>query len=106
MASTSSALTSLDLSDNRIGDEGASAFGKLLERGCSVLSVLALSDNGIGPAGAKDLAAGAGVEGCPLHNLDLSENRVGNDGAIAGWRGRFGAGADSGHRLEGAAARP
>ena len=83
MASTSSALTSLDLSENRIGDEGASAFGKLLERGCSALSVLALSDNGVGPAGAKDLAAGAGVEGCPLRNLDLSENRVGNDGAIA-----------------------
>ena len=31
----------------------------------------------------SNIGAGAGVEGCPLRNLDLSENRVGNDGAIA-----------------------
>src|SRR4051794_36788746 len=60
-------LTSLDLRDNQIGDDGARALAAL-----TGLTSLDLSNNQIGADGARALAALTG-----LTSLDLSTNQVG-----------------------------
>ena len=74
-------LTTLDLSDNRIGDDGAAALGECLKYNKS-LTTLDLSDNGIGDDGAAALGE------CLKYNkslttLDLNYNEIGDDGAAA-----------------------
>ncbi|XP_044162704.1 NLR family CARD domain-containing protein 3-like [Acropora millepora] len=76
-----STLTSLDLSHNRIGNDGADALAKGLKEN-STLTSLDLSNNRIGNDGADALAKGL-KENSTLTSLDLSNNRFGNDGAHA-----------------------
>ena len=56
---------------------GAGAPGRLLADGRCGLSRLVLSDNGIGDSGATRLLSGCcgTADGCPLRSLDLSEVR-------------------------------
>jgi internalin A len=67
------ALTSLDLSGNRIGAEGAQAL-----KGLAALTSLDLSGNRIGDEGAQALKGLAA-----LTSLDLSGNHIGDEGAQA-----------------------
>jgi GTPase SAR1 family protein/Ran GTPase-activating protein (RanGAP) involved in mRNA processing and transport len=67
------ALTSLDLQGNTIGDEGAKAIAAAL-RG---LSLLDLRDNSVGVEGAKAIAAGLPS----LISLNLWGNNIGDEGA-------------------------
>jgi Ran GTPase-activating protein (RanGAP) involved in mRNA processing and transport len=88
-------LHTLDLSDNACGDHGSEALAVLV---CSspALRVLKLQRNNVGPAGAAVLAAAlvpyaqghCCSDGAPhrrnavaLAELDLSHNRIGDDGA-------------------------
>jgi internalin A len=66
-------LTTLNLSENQIGDDGARALANLTN-----LASLDLSLNQIGDHGARALANLAN-----LANLDLSHNQIGDDGARA-----------------------
>jgi internalin A len=66
-------ITSLDLSDNRIGDEGARALAALTS-----LTSLTLHNTRIGDDGARALAALTN-----LASLNLSYNRIGEEGARA-----------------------
>jgi uncharacterized protein (TIGR02996 family) len=70
------ALTRLDLSDARIGDEGARALAAspLLSR----LRALRLWENSIGPAGAKALGASGRLANLRL--LRLGFNQIGDEG--------------------------
>jgi hypothetical protein len=77
-------LTSLDLSNNGIGDGGAAAIGNLLAGGgCPRLATLNIASNGIGDSGAAELGRGTRAEACRLRELDVCDNRIGDDGAIA-----------------------
>jgi len=66
-------VTSLNLSDNGTGDDGATALAEK-----TTLAILNLSDNEIGDKGAIALAGNH-----TLTALDLSYNQIGYDGAIA-----------------------
>jgi len=66
-------LTSLGLYDNQIGNEGAKALSKL-----TALSSLSLGYNNISAEGAKALSKLTN-----LSSLALSENRIGFEGAIS-----------------------
>ena len=68
-------LTSLDLSDNKIGDDGAHVIAASL----TSLTSLSLNGNGIGAAGARAIAAS--ITG--LTSLSLADNRIGDPGAVA-----------------------
>eukprot|EP00058_Branchiostoma_floridae_P011740 XP_002597228.1 hypothetical protein BRAFLDRAFT_118129 [Branchiostoma floridae] len=73
-------LTELDLSHNMIGDSGARAAGKLINR--SRVVKMNLCDNKIGAPGA--LAIGHAVsKNTTLKCLDLRLNRLGDDGGQA-----------------------
>ncbi|NOT02643.1 MAG: hypothetical protein HOP29_18715 [Phycisphaerales bacterium] len=66
-------LTTLDLGNNNIGDEGAKALATL-----TGLTTLHLGDNNIGAEGAKALATLTG-----LTTLHLGDNNIGAEGAKA-----------------------
>jgi hypothetical protein len=77
-------LTSLDLRENKIGDEGAAAIGEALR--CNLrLRALRLAHNSIGDSGALALASGLGhaARASPLQGLDLSHGSIGDAGATA-----------------------
>ncbi|XP_068699998.1 protein NLRC3-like isoform X2 [Montipora foliosa] len=74
-------LTTLDLSDNSIGSEGATSLSQALAVNTS-LSTLDLSDNAIGPAGASSLFQALAVN-TSLSTLDLSDNAIGPAGATS-----------------------
>jgi len=69
-----SALTSLDLSDNSMGDEGASALSRALLRNTN-LTALSLGENALSPCGAASVAAA--LPSFPrLAKLSLAGNRI------------------------------
>ena len=72
-------ITELEVSMNKIGDEGAaslaSALGTLVN-----LKILRLDSNGIGPAGAASLSPALGKL-VNLETLDLKNNKIGPEGA-------------------------
>ena len=72
-------LTKVDLSDNKIGDDGARALAEGLML-CSNLVDVDLMDNAIGDEGAVALAEGLVHCRC-LENLLLDSNSIGDDGA-------------------------
>jgi len=74
------ALVALHLSDNGIRDAGAELIAEALEGNCT-LTALHLSRNSIGPHGAAKLAAV--LASGALAELDLSDNRLGDAGAVA-----------------------
>ncbi|KAF3702991.1 T-complex-associated testis-expressed protein 1 [Channa argus] len=73
-------LRELNLSHNLIGDRGARAIGKLLNR--SKLEILNMCDNGISDPGAKALAH-ALSKNSTLLSLNLCLNQVGDEGGEA-----------------------
>jgi hypothetical protein len=75
------ALRTLDLSQNKIGPEGALALGEALKVN-AVLTKLVLDRNDIGVDGAKAIAEVLKVNAV-LTTLDLYNNNIGPEGAIA-----------------------
>uniref|UniRef100_A0A7R9VAK8 Uncharacterized protein n=1 Tax=Chlamydomonas euryale TaxID=1486919 RepID=A0A7R9VAK8_9CHLO len=79
----SAALRHLDLGNNRIGDDGAAALADAL-KSSPRLQVLLLPRCGIGATGASALGSALPAPGAaPLCELDLSQNPIGNAGAVA-----------------------
>jgi Ran GTPase-activating protein (RanGAP) involved in mRNA processing and transport len=77
-------VTHLDLSYNKIGDEGASALAKLCSPHHGVLVDLCLEGNCIGPAGANVLAKAVRASAqSPLRHLNLRLNPFGPRGGAA-----------------------
>jgi Ran GTPase-activating protein (RanGAP) involved in mRNA processing and transport len=74
-------VTSLDLSCNEIGPDGAAGLGPIL--GGTNIASLSLSDNKIGDDGAVALAEGLSKGIVKLVSFDLSYNEIGPDGAAA-----------------------
>ncbi len=70
-------ITSIDISSNGIGDEGAKA---LANGNLTHLTTLNISSNRIGDEGAKALANGNFTH---LTTLNISSNRIGDEGAKA-----------------------
>jgi len=75
------AVRTLDLSDNKIGPEGASALGEALKVN-AVMTTLVLNFNRIGDEGAIAIAEALKVNAV-VTALSLSDNRIGDEGAIA-----------------------
>lgn len=73
-------LLELDLSHNLIGDRGARAFSKLLNRSC--LETLNIYDNQIRGHGAQALAH-ALSKNASLVSLNLRLNQIGDEGGLA-----------------------
>jgi uncharacterized protein (TIGR02996 family) len=71
-------LRQLDLSDNRLGPEGAAA---LADSNLAALTELSLRGNAIASEGAAALAASTRLTG--LASLDLAANRITNEGGLA-----------------------
>jgi hypothetical protein len=79
-----STLTSLQLSNNSIGDGGARAIGSALIAGAPSLRLLALHENHIGCAGFRALCAAFTPGGADsIAELRISFNRVADDGVCA-----------------------
>jgi Ran GTPase-activating protein (RanGAP) involved in mRNA processing and transport len=78
---TSSAICTVSLWGNRVGDAGAVAIAGALLGGCPKLTKLALGSNRIEKDGAVALASL--VVGRLVVSLDLSNNRLGKKGAAA-----------------------
>ena len=74
-------LTTLDLSMNSIGAEGATLLSQTLPVNTS-LTTLDLSDNSIGAEGATSLSQALTVN-TSLTTLDLSDNSIGAEGATS-----------------------
>ncbi|KAI3655549.1 hypothetical protein MP638_004021, partial [Amoeboaphelidium occidentale] len=74
------AIKSVDLWSNYIGDAGAKNLAEALEKNTALKS-LDLSSNSIGPAGAKNLAD-ALKENTGLQSLDLGYNSIRDAGAM------------------------
>ena len=72
-------LTTLDLTNNRIGDAGAIALAR--SETLYNLASLNLQNNWLGPSGAAALAASPAVQ--RVGSLDLSRNQIDDDGALA-----------------------
>ena len=66
-------VTSVNLSQNYIGDAGVDALCRALEA-ARMVTHLDLSENKVGAAGADALIRLLGSEGCPLQTLRLSSN--------------------------------
>jgi hypothetical protein len=75
------AVRTLDLSNNKIGPEGASALGEALKVN-AVVTTLFLSMNSIGDEGAKAMAEVLKIN-AGLTYLRLDKNDIGVDGAMA-----------------------
>mmetsp|Transcript_34314 Transcript_34314/g.90643 ORF Transcript_34314/g.90643 Transcript_34314/m.90643 type:complete len:311 (+) Transcript_34314:1707-2639(+) len=73
-------LSSLDLSCNTLGAEGACHLSPTLGR-LSALTALNISRNELGTEGAKALAAGLQQLGA-ITSLDISHNQMGDEGAV------------------------
>ncbi|XP_022804753.1 NLR family CARD domain-containing protein 3-like [Stylophora pistillata] len=78
---TNTSMTKLDLSLNKICDDGAAALADCLKEKKS-LTDLSLSSNEIGDAGAAALAKCLKENKC-LRTLDLDENNISEAGAAA-----------------------
>ena len=76
-------LTSLNVADNSIGNEGAKAFATALSDGNTVLKTLNLDHNGIGAEGTKALAAALSDGRALLTDLELFNNKIDAEGAKA-----------------------
>ena len=74
-------LTTLDLSQNSIGDEGATSLSQALALNTS-LTTLTLSQNSIGAEGATTLSEALAVK-TSLTTLHLSWNSIGAEGATS-----------------------
>ena len=74
-------LTTLDLSYNKIGDEGARALALNIAN-AKCLTTLNLSYTNVGDEGARALALNLANAKC-LTTLDLSGNKIGDEGARA-----------------------
>jgi len=74
-------LTELNISNNKIGSEGAAALASAL-RVNRVLKTLDLFNNRIGDEGAKALASALRVNGV-LKSLNIHRNNIGDKGAAA-----------------------
>ncbi len=72
-------LTTLHLTCNNIGDEGARSLAAALDNNAT-LTFLHIGNNNIGAEGARSLAA-ALDNNATLTNLDLAENNIGAEGA-------------------------
>jgi Ran GTPase-activating protein (RanGAP) involved in mRNA processing and transport len=76
------ALTLLNLACNgRLGDAGASAIAAPVAHGR--LQRLSLAHCGVASAGGAALGAALAAPACALTHLDVSHNRIGDDGASA-----------------------
>ena len=76
--------TELDLGRKWLGDAGAAALATALRSGAGAeLTTLRLSANDIGPQGALALADALAAHGGALTALDLTDNRIGATGAAA-----------------------
>eukprot|EP00811_Abedinium_folium_P015021 NODE_2399_length_2219_cov_16.047323.p1 GENE.NODE_2399_length_2219_cov_16.047323~~NODE_2399_length_2219_cov_16.047323.p1 ORF type:complete len:643 (-),score=182.62 NODE_2399_length_2219_cov_16.047323:205-2133(-) len=80
-AGTALRLTTLDLSENRLGDAGVAALAPVLARHACALSELDLGWNSVGARGAGALVAEVLTGGSALRRLDLSCNDLGDAGA-------------------------
>jgi len=78
---TNATITTLDISNNAIGNAGAQALAEAL-KGNTTLTILNFSDNQIGDVGVIALA-NVLKENNTLTKLDISRNNVGYDGAKA-----------------------
>jgi len=74
-------LRTLDLSENKIGPEGASALGEVLKVN-AVMTELELGGNEIGDEGAKAIAEALKVNAV-MTELQLGGNKIGDEGAKA-----------------------
>ena len=74
-------LTSINLSDNSIGNEGARAIAQSLEKNCTLTSIN-LSDNSIGNEGAKAIAQALKTN-TTLTSMDLSCTQINSNAVIA-----------------------
>ena len=72
-------LSSLDLSCNSIGDEGANSLAQVLRVNTSLFS-LRLQNNSVGPEGVNSLSQALKVN-TSLSSLDLNDNSIGDEGA-------------------------
>ena len=81
LGSGSAVLTSLNLSSNRIGKDGAEAIADALRSGKAVLTDLNLRNNNIGKDGAEAIADA--LRSSKVNNLNLSLNEIGDNGAVA-----------------------
>ncbi|GJQ08967.1 hypothetical protein GpartN1_g758.t1 [Galdieria partita] len=79
--SSNVSLILLDLSKNRVGDEGAAFLFKSLDSQ-QLLSTLNLSCNDIGPVGAKALVDYLGKNSGGPESVDISYNHIGDAGAF------------------------
>jgi Ran GTPase-activating protein (RanGAP) involved in mRNA processing and transport len=78
----SESLTALHLSFNPIGDEGVACIGRALATVESVTD-LSLSNVGVGVVGIEDFVAEGVLDSfCVLTSLDLSHNRLGDEGCL------------------------
>ncbi len=80
MLCTNTSITGLSLASNGIGDAGAIALGKALAAN-KTLSQLSLGENRIAREGAAGIASGL-VHNIGLRALDLQRNRLGVEGAV------------------------
>ncbi|KAL0205983.1 hypothetical protein P9112_001290 [Eukaryota sp. TZLM1-RC] len=78
---SNSSLTTLDLHNNQITDEGAGALARALESNCT-LTTLHLENNKIADEGASALAR-ALESNCTLTTLHLEDNKIADEGASA-----------------------
>ncbi len=77
-----SALATLSLSSNAVGDRGADSVASALTRSTTITH-LALQSNGITVLGAKSICSALRMSACALVFLDMSGNPLGDAGAIA-----------------------
>ena len=75
-----SALTKLDISDNRIGVDGARQLGLALK--ISTVTALVMADNQLGPEGTALIAAALGCNSC-ITAINLRGNLIGDAGCQA-----------------------
>jgi Ran GTPase-activating protein (RanGAP) involved in mRNA processing and transport len=82
--SCNASIAFLNLSDNSFGDKGIAVFASML---CSqtngVITTLCLRRNKFGPLGARVLADALSMSTCCIETLNLSENRILDEGAAA-----------------------
>ena len=72
----------LDLRSNGIETDGCRALSSVVKE-CNMLTSLCLAMNEIGDIGVSKLAEGLKDKNCQLEDLDLSDNRISEDGAVA-----------------------
>ena len=76
------ALRTIELRKNRVGDDGIEALARAIGRGGLPIRVLLLEGNHVSAKGATALAEGLLQGKCPLEELGLSDN------AITAWSSR------------------